>query len=732
MADAEAVGYLRDKQVYDHVNRFVEKLIEDRPDDVQAYLIKMMEAMKRTNGKGQKATQQVMKYGGGGYGGGGLQQGPEHIHRDPRVWPKAGEILPNCIYVKPTRSFIEPVSKRADYSTTVGALYATAAAECKAQVNSIIKLCTERGKKFFDNSFYFDRRRNMYPKGSPADCTVTEPTMSMRASDLYPKAPLFASGTAANDISQGAVGDCFFIGAVSALASCTAQHLRPIQRLFVNYNVEYGVYGVCFFKCGGWEWVIVDDYIAVQQMQDGRWSPLYASPSAQAELWPMILEKAYAKIHFNWDTIDGGWGKEAVGDMTGGLEYNLDLYRANRNMTFAEIKRLCDDPMTILGCAIGQHVGTSNGPSGGAGEQAGLYGLYHGHAYSVIAAAQTSDGTGFIRVRNPWGNWAEWQGPYADGSREWELNPQHKRELNPSFKDDGAFWMKWEDFHQYFTNIDVNRYFPDNWVVLTMFSTAPKYDQLPSNTYILHVKNDTTTIVATLGQNDPKSNMDHQMQYQQMSDIRLSVYKLSGLPRNFASMIEYLDWKFETPNVYARCVDHQFELEPGYYSLMPKVGYSGVGVYIRVFADPSSEVELWRYSDGRQSAMSVQHGHSYGSSMLAAAEQKAVAVADRREWPASVKPVLRELGISSNASLVQHATEAFNRHDVFNAGRLDKEHATNAFRQLLGGPELEKTIGDSFNKFDRLGDGHIDRQGFLDFAHELLGKWGAKLTVRRQ
>lgn len=44
------------------------------------------------------------------------------------------------------------------------------------------------------------------------DCTVTEPKRVMRASELYPTGQLFMDGVGSNDITQGAVGDCFFIG----------------------------------------------------------------------------------------------------------------------------------------------------------------------------------------------------------------------------------------------------------------------------------------------------------------------------------------------------------------------------------------------------------------------------------------------------------------------------------------------------------------------------------------
>jgi len=35
------------------------------------------------------------------------------------------------------------------------------------------------------------------------------------------------------------------------------------------------------------------------------------------ELWVMIIEKAWAKINFSYDNIDGGFTREALHDFTG-------------------------------------------------------------------------------------------------------------------------------------------------------------------------------------------------------------------------------------------------------------------------------------------------------------------------------------------------------------------------------------------------------------------------------
>ena len=46
-----------------------------------------------------------------------------------------------------------------------------------------------------------------------------------------------------------------------------------------------------------------------------------------------------------------------------------------------------------------------------------------GHAYSLtkVVTAQTTDGEEcrLLRIRNPWGDEVEWNGPWSDQSEEW-------------------------------------------------------------------------------------------------------------------------------------------------------------------------------------------------------------------------------------------------------------------------------------------------------------------------
>uniref|UniRef100_A0AC34G5X3 Calpain catalytic domain-containing protein n=1 Tax=Panagrolaimus sp. ES5 TaxID=591445 RepID=A0AC34G5X3_9BILA len=85
-------------------------------------------------------------------------------------------------------------------------------------------------------------------------------------------------------------------------------------------------------------------------------------------------------------------------------------------------------------------------------------GLVRGHAYSVTAL-QTVHGphgeTLLLRIRNPWGNEQEWNGAWSDNSREWQFVSQeeiHKMEFVR--KDDGEFWMSFDDFYEEFEQLE--------------------------------------------------------------------------------------------------------------------------------------------------------------------------------------------------------------------------------------------------------------------------------------
>lgn len=79
-------------------------------------------------------------------------------------------------------------------------------------------------------------------------------------------------------------------------------------------------------------------------------------------------------------------------------------------------------------------------------------GLIIGHAYTItrvkfcqIKKKQELEYTPLIRIRNPWGNVDEWNGPWSDQSSEWQNIPkEEKEEMGLTFDSDGEFWMSYK------------------------------------------------------------------------------------------------------------------------------------------------------------------------------------------------------------------------------------------------------------------------------------------------
>ena len=89
-------------------------------------------------------------------------------------------------------------------------------------------------------------------------------------------------------------------------------------------------------------------------------------------------------------------------------------------------------------------------------------GLISHHAYSLLdtGGGPTLEWCGrrsFMRLRNPWGH-DEWNGAWSDGSGLWAEHPEAAQAVGYApggSKDDGTFFMAFEDFAQIFDIVDL-------------------------------------------------------------------------------------------------------------------------------------------------------------------------------------------------------------------------------------------------------------------------------------
>ena len=108
---------------------------------------------------------------------------------------------------------------------------------------------------------------------------------------------IFQGNIEPNDIKQGALGDCYFLSSLSVISE------RPdrISNLFVTKEVnKHGLFAVNMTKNGEKVQVLVDSNIPCL---NGK--PVFSSANGN-ELWVIILEKAWAKLHGSYERIIGG------------------------------------------------------------------------------------------------------------------------------------------------------------------------------------------------------------------------------------------------------------------------------------------------------------------------------------------------------------------------------------------------------------------------------------------
>eukprot|EP00397_Hematodinium_sp_SG-2012_P015064 GEMP01015335.1.p1 GENE.GEMP01015335.1~~GEMP01015335.1.p1 ORF type:complete len:884 (+),score=179.77 GEMP01015335.1:241-2892(+) len=272
-------------------------------------------------------------------------------------------------------------------------------------------------------------------------------TASCSWARLQPPTYLFVrdAGFLAEDLLQGGVGDCWFLSALS----CVAERPDLVMRLFPEHVANTrGIYQVCLFMDGVWRGFCVDDRLPI------NYGSLCYSHANHMQLWVPILEKAYAKAHGSYRAIVGGCIAEAFTDLTGcpSETYNFD-HQLFRPRDFWEKLVEFRRHRVPMGCA-------TTGVRG-----LGQVGLVPNHAYSILDLREfpnmhhgDKNVTGFtdatlrlVRIRNPHGR-GEWNGAWSDSDVKW----QHLNLDLTTNKNDGTFWMAYEDFLMGFQIVDVS------------------------------------------------------------------------------------------------------------------------------------------------------------------------------------------------------------------------------------------------------------------------------------
>lgn len=259
------------------------------------------------------------------------------------------------------------------------------------------------------------------------------------------------------DIIQGGLGDCYFLAAISSIA----EKPERLRRLFLSKkNHGNGIYAVAMCINGIWEEIIMDDFAPCHKN-----NKLAFNTSKTNELWVVLLEKAWAKVHGGYLNIEAGLTREALRDLTGAS---------------AKTYFLRQDPdgiwLKLMNAENKNFIMTAGSDNLNSGSDAYIkkIGICGSHAYSLLAVYQIDRRYGkverkgqgeeftdqLVKLRNPWGQ-GEWHGKWSDDDPDW--TPELKQIVGfTGKKEDGIFFMPWEEFIKYYSDVQIC-YFHDGY-----------------------------------------------------------------------------------------------------------------------------------------------------------------------------------------------------------------------------------------------------------------------------
>ncbi|CBJ31495.1 conserved unknown protein [Ectocarpus siliculosus] len=259
-------------------------------------------------------------------------------------------------------------------------------------------------------------------------------------------------------VMQGAVGDCWFLAGL-AVVSERADLIGRVVGSNGPLADELGCFEVNLFKDGRWESVVVDSWLPCKDPArlKGKEKGLDHLPAfAKAfnnQIWPCIVEKAFAKQHGSYDAISGGHVCDAFEALTGAPTETVMLDNDDSEGNWAQLLSF-NQAGFPMGCATAwDPTRCENSPP--EFEEPGSRPFETGPGWAA-PPRQPSRGGGETakRLDNLFGlGKREWIGDWGEKSEKW--SDSVRAELGWSEKNDGTFWMTWQDFMTRFQLVDV-------------------------------------------------------------------------------------------------------------------------------------------------------------------------------------------------------------------------------------------------------------------------------------
>ena len=259
-----------------------------------------------------------------------------------------------------------------------------------------------------------------------------------RAKEICPEPHLFEGELSTKNITLGKVGSSYFFSSISAIAD----YPGLISKIFItkDYNPD-GFYSLILFLDGEYQIVFIDDYFPCLK---GTNIP-YFSKSNNFELWPLLLEKAWAKVNGSYVNSISGWPNDVFRVFTGFCCEDLNHEEGTMEKIWEKIKKVKDNNGIICSSTKNDY-------------ELNDVGLICGFTYTLLNAEEVDDDKHrkvcLLKLRNDLGK-SDWNGDWSEKSPYWTDNIRNQISQEKLELKEGEFFMRLEDFIKYFARTDL-------------------------------------------------------------------------------------------------------------------------------------------------------------------------------------------------------------------------------------------------------------------------------------
>ena len=350
---------------------------------------------------------------------------------------------------KPSSNFNDNFFEPSDES-----LYSSKKEVQEYQIQKIPKFLREK-KKTLLSQFALSQKEGRYSWARLSDILETKNLNVFKDNKELPL-----------DVVQGELGDCYFLSVLAAFAeepSIIANLVDPKARGTDNaFSANVIVHGEPVT-------VVVDDCFPVANSTKLAFAGINEN---SGNIWPLILEKAWAKCNKSYEDIIPGNSADAF-EFLSPAPYNTYYHNSETRPTLFETIRDAQKKGFFVLADITETESTNL-------EALSRLGLITNHAYTVINTVVLRKSNGseikLIKMQNIWGT-NEWVGDWSDNSTKW--TQEFKKEVGLEEKEDGIFWISYEDYLQFYTTTHICKINPDYQYTTTKFkSTKSRNDPL--------------------------------------------------------------------------------------------------------------------------------------------------------------------------------------------------------------------------------------------------------------